>query len=87
LIVIRCRLIQVRQNRRDDCRLLDAGNDLELPAATGTSPEFWYGVQANYDLWQAGRADHRRDGGSRSSRFNLPEQQRSSFTLDYFRSA
>ncbi len=26
---------------------------LRLAKALGTSPEFWYGMQANYDLWQA----------------------------------
>jgi addiction module HigA family antidote len=26
---------------------------LRLSKALGTSPEFWYGMQANYDLWQA----------------------------------
>ena len=26
---------------------------LRLSKALGTSPEFWYGMQVNYDLWQA----------------------------------
>jgi addiction module HigA family antidote len=26
---------------------------LRLSKALGTSPEFWYGLQGNYDLWQA----------------------------------
>jgi len=26
---------------------------LRLPKALGTSPEFWYGMQVNYDPWQA----------------------------------
>ena len=26
---------------------------LRLSKALGTTPEFWYGMQANYDLWQA----------------------------------
>lgn len=26
---------------------------LRLSKALGTSAEFWYGMQANYDLWQA----------------------------------
>jgi len=25
---------------------------LRLSKALGTSPEFWYGMQVNYDLWQ-----------------------------------
>jgi hypothetical protein len=30
------------------------GTDVGLLAkAPGTSPEFWYGMQVNYDLWQA----------------------------------
>jgi antitoxin HigA-1 len=28
---------------------------LRLSKALGTSPEFWYGTQVNYDLWQANR--------------------------------
>jgi len=28
---------------------------LRLSKALGTSPEFWYGMQVNYDLWQAKR--------------------------------
>ena len=26
---------------------------LRLSKALGTSPEFWYGMQVNFDLWQA----------------------------------
>ena len=26
---------------------------LRLSKALGTAPEFWYGMQVNYDLWQA----------------------------------
>ena len=26
---------------------------LRLAKSFGTSPEFWYGMQVNYDLWQA----------------------------------
>ena len=26
---------------------------LRLSKALGTSPELWYGMQVNYDLWQA----------------------------------
>ncbi|MFM7432379.1 MAG: hypothetical protein ACKO3O_02650 [Gammaproteobacteria bacterium] len=26
---------------------------LRLSKALGTSPELWYGMQINYDLWQA----------------------------------
>jgi addiction module HigA family antidote len=26
---------------------------LRLSRAVGTSPEFWYGLQVNHDLWQA----------------------------------
>ena len=26
---------------------------LRLSKALGTSPEFWYGMQVNYELWQA----------------------------------
>ena len=26
---------------------------MRLSKALGTSPEFWYGMQVNYDLWQA----------------------------------
>ncbi len=26
---------------------------IRLSKALGTSPEFWYGMQVNYDLWQA----------------------------------
>jgi addiction module HigA family antidote len=28
---------------------------MRLSKALGTSPEFWYGMQVNYDLWQAKR--------------------------------
>jgi hypothetical protein len=32
---------------------------LRLSKALGTSPEFWYGMQANYDLWQAKKGKFR----------------------------
>ncbi len=34
---------------------ISADMALRLAAALGTSPEFWTSMQAQYDLWQAGR--------------------------------
>jgi addiction module HigA family antidote len=32
---------------------ISADMDLRLAKALGTSPGFWYGMQADYDMWQA----------------------------------
>jgi addiction module HigA family antidote len=32
---------------------VSAEMDLRLSKALGTTPGFWYGMQANYDMWQA----------------------------------
>ncbi len=34
---------------------ISAEMSLRLSAALGTSPDFWLKMQANYDLWQAGK--------------------------------
>ena len=36
-------------------RAITTDTALRLSKALGTSPEFWYGMQVNYDLWQAKR--------------------------------
>ena len=33
---------------------------LRLSEAFGTSPEFWAGMQSQYDLWQASKKGHRK---------------------------
>lgn len=33
---------------------------LRLSDALGTSPEFWIGMQGQYDLWQASKHGHRK---------------------------
>ena len=34
---------------------VSADMDLRLSKALGTTPGSWYGMQANYDMWQARR--------------------------------
>jgi|SRR5271154_1630119 addiction module HigA family antidote len=33
---------------------------LKLSSALGTSPELWFGMQAQYDLWRASQKEHKK---------------------------